>query len=255
MQTRKDYTPIQRLFRAFTHIPSLEAIDCVWERSLGKDYRSVFPHNYFSPLQKPAQSYPCPFDLQQGCVAEVIQQPDGKIFGICDFSPRRCDPFPLTETQLVVRKFNCKAFVNDIAKAMELQGNIEAMPDYKQTWYLGYFDNGSIPVYVTLSNNPVSLETIIDGIAFSRSMNPFLLGIPFLNSLRLKATEKLLSIKAKSLALSGILSLYNKRIQVNSTLLKSYQEAIFYDMISHSRIPLGGQIGAIVGGGKWTVEE
>jgi hypothetical protein len=102
-----------RFWAALETLSDLEAPLYAWRSALGNDL--ALAARFLRPVQREAQTYPCPSSGGDGCPRRVVVHPDGRVRAVCGDRPVRCPPLDLNPDEIVYRRFH----VGELLRALE----------------------------------------------------------------------------------------------------------------------------------------
>lgn len=120
----------QRFWRSLEGTPLVRGVRASWAEYVGEDLPLLEP--YLRPVERLADTYPCPCPAGSGCPRGVVVHAPDEIVAYCRDRPRSCDDLPLRHEDIVVHRFDEMRLAADVAGLLGFRGDgptaVEGLP-------------------------------------------------------------------------------------------------------------------------------
>ena len=162
---------LDRLLSAMDALPGRRAVMTEWRSRLGAATDDLAP--FLRPTNEMAKAWECESPGGDGCPCRVVTHAPDDIVAVCQDSPRRREPVPLTRADLVVHRLDLDAFARSLASGMGLApAQVEKFPSADAPAWLT--ENGaifrlgdrvfgleSVGFYLSLTGSPSTLAQLL----------------------------------------------------------------------------------------------
>jgi len=122
---------LERFWQTIESIPGLAAVTTEWQDGLGDEYDIL--KRFLRPTGEIAESYPRKNDISYRV---VCHGPDDYV-GVC---PDGGGTVPLEKADLIIYKLRTRSLIENIAKALNIDCQIEEVLALSHTWRVGFVD-------------------------------------------------------------------------------------------------------------------
>ena len=172
-----------------------------WRSRLGDATDDLAP--FLRPTNDRAEAWECESPGGEGCPCRVVSHGPDDIVAVCQDSPRRREPVPLTRADLVVHRLDLDAFARSLASGMGLApAQVEKFPSADAPAWLT--ENGaifrlgarvfgleSVGFYLSLTSSPSTFAQLLPRIRRRDRSNAAAILVPNAGRARLHVHEML----------------------------------------------------------------
>ncbi len=190
---------LERLLSAMEALPGRRAVMAEWRSRLGAAADDLAP--FLRPTKELVEAWECESPGGEECPCRVVTHAPDDIVAVCQDSPRRREPVPLTRADLVVHRLDLDAFARSLARGLGLApGQVEHFPSADApAWLTGngaifrlgerVFGSASVGFYLSLDSSPSTLAQLLHKIRCRDRSSAAAILIPNVGRARLHVHE------------------------------------------------------------------